>query len=352
MLDLRDRTIKTADSLIHALKKMDLLDRKLLIVLDSENQFSGLLSIGDIQRGIINNLSLDSEVSTVLRKNIKIATPDTSFEKVKEMMLEFRMELCPVVHESNTIIKVYFWEDIFEGHQIKPLKNFNLPVVIMAGGLGTRMRPLTNVIPKPLIPIGDKSMLEHIFDRFSVYGCDQFYLSVNYKSSLIKFYIDELNLPHSVHYVKEESPLGTAGSLRLLKNQINGTFFVSNCDILIDQDYSEILDYHRVNGNELTVVAAIKNYSIPYGTIDTGDDGQLLSLNEKPNLTFKINSGMYILESHLLQEIPEGEFFHITQLIERINKRNGKVGVFPVSQKSWKDVGEWDEYITNLNNHS
>lgn len=344
----KDRTIKNRDTLLEALKKMDELDKKLLIVFDFNENFQGLLSVGDIQRAIIKNRSIDTEVREVLRKNIRVAKLEDSFEEIKEMMLEYRMELCPVVTANKEIVKIYFWEDVFGEENIKPSEEFNLPVVIMAGGFGTRLRPLTHVIPKPLIPIDDKTMLEHIFDRFNVYGCNRFYLSVNYKSSLIEFYIKEQKLPYSISYFEEDKPLGTAGSLSLLKKELNETFFVSNCDILIDQDYSEILKYHRDNKNELTIVAALKNYAIPYGTIDTGDNGQLLSLNEKPDLTFKINSGMYILEPHLLSEVPQNEFFHITDLIEKIKKRKGKVGVFPVSEKSWKDVGVWDEYLKNI----
>ena len=139
--------------------------------------------------------------------------------------------------------------------------------------------------------------------------------------------------------------MGTAGSLFLLKDRIKETFFVNNCDILIDQDYSEILDYHYENKNEITLVAALKNITIPYGTLETGINGSLIELKEKPDLTFKINSGMYILEPHLLNEIPENKVFHITQLIDQVKKRNGKVGVYPVSEKSWKDIGDWNEYL-------
>jgi dTDP-glucose pyrophosphorylase len=344
----KNRTIKYNCSLLEALKQMDELDKKLLIVFDDNENYRGLLSVGDIQRAIIKNKPLGTPIKEVMRSNIRVAKPSDSFELVKEMMLDYRMELCPVVDEQNEIIKVYFWEDIFGDDPIKPREEFNLPVVIMAGGFGTRLRPLTHVIPKPLIPIGDKTMLEHIFDRFNVYGCDSFYLSVNYKSSLIEFYLKEQNLPYSISYLEEDKPLGTAGSLSLLKEELNETFFVSNCDILIEQDYSEILNYHRQNNNELTVIAALKNYSIPYGTIDTGNNGKLVGLNEKPDLTFQINSGMYILEPHLLEEIPDQTFFHITDLIEKVRNRDGKVGVFPVSEKSWTDVGEWDKYLENI----
>lgn len=339
---VRNRSIQYNETIIEALKKMDILDKKLLVVLEN-NKFYGLLSAGDIQRAIIKNKTLETQVSEVLRKNIRIAKPDNSLEDIKQMMFEFRMELCPVVDNMHEIIEVYFWEDLFLDKGPQPRSHFNLPVVIMAGGFGTRLKPLTNVLPKPLIPIGKKTMLEEIFDRFSFHGCNKFFVSVNYKAELIEYYIENQKLPFDINYFKEDKPMGTAGSMSLLKGKIHETFFVTNCDILVEQDYSEILAYHKNNKNEITIVAALKSFHIPYGTIETGDNGKLLLLTEKPDVTFKINSGMYILESHLIDEIPDDQFFHITDLIEKVKGRSGNVGVFPISEKSWKDVGSWSE---------
>lgn len=343
-MNFKGRIITKNASILEGLRKMDSIDKKLLVVLDN-HQFVGLISAGDIQRAIIQDKSLDTRIEEILRKKIRVAKPDDSFDSIKQMMLDFRMELCPVINENQEILNIYFWEDIFQEKEPQPKNQFDLPVIIMAGGLGTRLKPITNVIPKPLIPIGEKTMLEHIFDRFSKHGCNSFHISVNYKADLIDFYLKSKNLPYSINYFKEDKPMGTAGSLSLLKGVINETFFVSNCDILIEQDYSEILDYHRTNKNDITIVAALKHYSIPYGTIETTHNGQLVSLQEKPELTFKINSGMYILEPNLLNEIPENQFLHITHLIDKIHKKGGNVGVFPVSEKSWKDIGEWEEYL-------
>lgn len=343
---LKNRTIAQDATLLDALKKMNALDKKLLIVLNN-GKFAGLLSAGDIQRSVIQNKPLDTQVNNVLRSKIRIASPNDDFDTIKQMMFDYRMELCPVVTTNNDIEEVYFWEDVFRDKKPQPRKQFNLPVVIMAGGFGKRLKPLTNVLPKPLIPMGEKTIIEEIFERFYCHGCSKFFLSLNYKAELIQYYIKNLNLSYQIDYFKEDKPMGTAGSLSLLAGRINDTFFVSNCDIIIEQDYSEILDYHCDNHNEITIVAALKHYPIPYGTIETAENGKLVSLSEKPELTFKINSGMYILEPHLLKEIPGNHFFHITQLIENIQKRGGNVGVFPVSSKSWKDIGEWAEYLKN-----
>jgi dTDP-glucose pyrophosphorylase len=339
----RNRFIESSATLLDSLQKMDELDKKLLLVFDEE-LFMGLLSIGDLQRAIINNQSLDSPIKSILRENIRHANSTMPYGEIREMMIQYRMEMLPVLDDDKNLIEVHFWEDIFHENE-QEFDCFNIPVVIMAGGFGTRLRPLTNVLPKPLIPIGEKTMLEEIFDRFHRHGCTQFYISVNYKSELINFYLNALNLPYKTDCFLEEKPLGTAGSLHLLKGKIKETFFVSNCDIIIEDDYANILKYHQENKNEITLVAALKHFQIAYGTLETGFDGELLELKEKPELTFKINSGMYVLEPHLIDEIPEDEFFHITDLIEKVKQRGGKVGVFPVSEKSWKDVGNWIDYL-------
>jgi len=340
---IQNRTISDDSNLLDALKLMDLTGCRSLLVIKSNNKFNGILSIGDIQRALIKYNRLDIGIINILRKNPKIAKTTTSFSEIKGTMTEFRMEFIPVINDNNEVENIYFWEDLFDINIKIPISQFNIPVVIMAGGLGSRLKPLTNVLPKPLIPIGEKTIIEDIFERFSKHGCSKFYISVNYKSDLIEYYLLNQKLPYEIHFFKEAKPMGTAGSLSLLKNQIIETFFVSNCDILIEQDYSEILHYHRSNKNEITIVAALKHFPIAYGTIETGENGRLLKLIEKPELTFKINSGMYILEPHLLNEIPEDINFHITTLIEKTLKRNGSVGVFPVSEKSWKDIGSWEE---------
>ena len=341
-------------TILQSLKRMDEIRHKLLLVIHN-GKYLGLLSIGDIQRAIINNVDLANAIATIMRDDYIIANPESTIEEIKRQMIQIRSEFMPVVTQDLILVKVYFWNDLFREKVSDSAIRFNLPVVIMAGGFGTRLKPLTNVIPKPLIPIGNKTMLEEIFDRFGKFGCNDFYISVNYKSSLIKYYIQELNLPIHIEYFEEKNPMGTAGSLSLLRGKIDQTFFVTNCDILIDDDYSEFLKYHKENKNEITVVAALKNFPIAYGTIETGENGQLLTMVEKPEVTFKINSGMYILEPHLIDEIPEDQFFHITDLINKLHFEGRPVGVFPVTPKSWIDIGDWKEYldiIKQQNNHN
>ncbi|MRS02301.1 mannose-1-phosphate guanylyltransferase [bacterium] len=317
---------------------MDQLERKLLIILEG-NKFSGLLSVGDIQRAIIKNLPLETMVKEVLRDDITVAHKGDEPARIRTKMLEERIECMPVIDDTNNLFDVIFWEDVVGG-DIRGKEKINIPVVIMAGGEGTRLKPLTNVLPKPLIPVVDKTIIEDIMDQFVLAGCHEFHISVNYKADMIKQYLKDLNNEeYQLHFFQEEKPLGTAGSLYLLANRMTSPFFVSNCDIIIKQDLAEVYRYHRENRNDITIVAALKHYKIPYGTIESGMDGILTKLSEKPELILKINSGVYLLNPDVLALIPEGKFFHITDLILKLKNKKGRIGIFPISEKSWLDYG-------------
>lgn len=338
--------ISLDDTIIQALKRMDQISHKLLIVLDNDRFFS-IITIGDIQRAIINAKDLNTPISEIIDNETKVFANTTETKDViKERILSMRAELMPVLDKYGNLADVYLWTDFYPTDSpVEKLRQLNVPVVIMAGGKGTRLRPLTNVYPKPLIPVGEKTVAETIMDKFVEYGCHDFYYSVNYKAETIKNYfafVDNKN--YNITYFQEDRPMGTAGSLRLLKDKLNDTFFVSNCDTLINEDYSKIFDYHRNNGNELTVVAAMMSYSIPFGTIVTKENGLLESIEEKPTLSYKINTGLYILEPSVLNEIPD-EFFHITHLMEKLHEQNRRVGVYPIQQNDWIDMGDWDEYL-------
>jgi dTDP-glucose pyrophosphorylase len=340
-------TIPYNNKIIDALKKMDSLNRKLLI-LEKDNNFYSLLSIGDIQRAIIRNIDLNTPVYKIVRKDIKIAKKSDDFSEIKKIMMKYRMEFLPVI-DNNKVCEVYFWEDIFSVEERITSVSLNVPVIIMAGGEGTRLKPITNVIPKPLIPIGDKTILEIIFDKFSKYGVKDFYISVNYKHELIEYYLSQKNLKNiNIRYIKEDRPLGTAGSLSLVKNEIDQRCFITNCDILINQDYKELLDFHIESKNLLTIVGVLKSEEISYGVIEKDDQGNVLKINEKPSINYIINSGMYILEKEAFDYIPENTFFDMTDLISKLINDKKKVSYFPVSEKSWFDIGEWDKYHKTL----
>ncbi len=346
MNELEIICINKDSTILSALDRMDKIKRKLLI-LSHNGKFYSLVSIGDIQRAILAKIDLSEPVYKIIRKDIRVARKSDDLEKVKERMRIKRNEFMPVISDENDIVDIIYWDDLFDNEGLpKSIIPLSIPVVIMAGGTGTRLKPITNVLPKPLIPLGQKTIMEEIMDNFLNVGCNQFYISVNYKAEMIQYYFENLNnRDYQIEYFKEDKPLGTAGSMYLIKDKINTTFFVSNCDIIIDQDLEELYNYHKNNRNKVTIVSVLKNYHIPYGTIETKNKGILKGLIEKPNLLFQINSGMYILEPEVLEFIPEDEFLHITDLIEKLKQKGERIGVFPVSEGSWKDIGNWDEYL-------
>lgn len=345
--DLRSKVQKISvdknTSILETLKRMDKEDKKLLLV-TRDGYYHGLISIGDIQRAIIADVDLKKPIFEAMRSNIRVARQGDDPESIRGMMMKFRTEFMPILNDQNELVDILFWHEVY-AETCPPKKQVNLPVVIMAGGRGTRMQPLTNVFPKPLIPLGNKTILERIMDSFVKGGSRQFILSVNYKADTIRHYLSELNSPeYEIDYIQETEPLGTAGSLQLLKGRMTDTFWVSNCDILIDQDLSEIYEFHKKFNNQISIVAAVKHLTIPYGTLETRTDGQLSELQEKPDFVFKINTGVYLLEPQVIEEIPEKTMFHITDLIETVKKKGGRVGVFPIPDYAWSDVGTWEEY--------
>jgi dTDP-glucose pyrophosphorylase len=342
-------SISKNTSVVEALAKMDKEGVKLLIVLEN-GLFHGLISIGDIQRAILGKKPFTTQVNEILRSNISVASPGDDIEEVKQNMLMRKIEFMPVINEEKEVVDILFWEDLFREFPLPSLfEKIDLPVVIMAGGRGERLKPLTNVIPKPLIPIGDKPIIDEIIESFQINGCRKFYISVNYLSEVIKDYFRRKDGSAIIEFIEETKPLGTAGSLSYLKGKIDTPFFVNNCDIIIKQNYADIYKYHQDNRNEITIVSSLKSTKVPYGLVETEENGRITGITEKPYINYMVNTGLYLLEPHLLDEISDDEYLDITTLLERILKRGGCAGSFPVSENSWFDIGEMGDYWKFMN---
>ncbi len=342
---IQQRIIEGDKTIIQTMKRMDG-DRVKSLIVFVDGHFFGMITIGDLQRAIIANKPFDTPISSLIDNgNKKYAHENDDLLQIKEWMKDVRAEVMPILSADNQLKDVIFWDDLIKESAPDYREKIDLPVVIMAGGKGTRLKPITNVIPKPLVPVGKKTILEVIMDQFESIGCHKFYMSVNYKADMMKYYLSQLDHQYDVEFFQEDKPLGTIGSVSLLKGKITTPFFVSNCDSINEQDYRDVYDYHVNNHNDLTIVTMVKSFNIPYGVIETGEDGLMVSLSEKPELTYQVNTGVYILNPSCIEEIPEGEFFHITHLMEKIKACGGRVGCFPVSEHAWKDMGEWPEYL-------
>lgn len=323
-----------------AIKRLDTTAKKILLVVEEE-RLIGTITDGDIRRWILKNGDLNFEVKNIMNKE-PICLNLNDKHLAKKIMMENSIESIPIIGINKEVLDIIFWNDDLEV-SLHKYKNISTPVVIMAGGKGTRLYPYTKILPKPLIPIGDYSITERIINRFTSFGCSEFHLTVNYKKNMIKAYFDEIEKKYEINYVEEEQFLGTGGSLSLLSQRINETFFVSNCDILVEANYLDILKYHRKNNNLITMVTSLKNYTIPYGVVKLNDEGQVIETLEKPEYDYLVNTGFYVLEPEALKDVPKNTFFHITDLINKYIEEGKRVGTYPISEKSWLDMGEFKE---------
>ena len=335
-------------SVKEAMRQMNKAGKRILFVVDDEERLLGSLTDGDIRRWVLSEGSLSDKVDKVYNQKPFVVTDGFDLETVKEVMLTEQIEWIPVINGNRRITEILFWDNIFGDGKKKLKGKVSLPVVIMAGGKGTRLDPFTRILPKPLIPIGEKAIIDIIMEKFNDFGVNRFFISVNHKSKMIKAYFEETNCKYKIDYIEEEKPLGTAGSLGFLYQKIDTDLIVSNCDIIIDCDYAEIVKFHQTNNYDITIVASFRHFQIPYGVCTIEDGGKLLALNEKPEYDFLVNTGMYLLKKETLKLIPGGEFFHITDLINKVVDNKCKVGVFPIDEKSWIDIGQWEEYQKSL----
>ena len=329
-----------------AMQQLEETEERILFVIGEEGRLFGSLTDGDIRRWILSDGSLGEYVQEVC--NRQPYTVPMSFEvvDVRQVMLDRNIACIPVLDKNHRIVDLLFWGQVFQdrAESRPPRQPINVPVVIMAGGKGTRLDPFTRILPKPLIPIGDKAVIEIIIESFIDYGVEEFLVSVNHKAKLIKSFFEESHPSYRVRYLEEDQPLGTAGALRGLIGQVTGSLIVTNCDIIVRADYASLIETHEREGNGITVVASMKTYNIPYGVCELGPGGCLSRIIEKPQYDLLVNTGMYVLRAETLEFIPENQMFHATDLIEAVSSHGVKVGVYPISENAWLDTGEWAEY--------
>jgi len=342
---MKNLIINPSISLKEAMKVMSKTGEKCLVVVDENNVLLGTLSDGDIRNKILKGFSMSKSIQDIYNKKPKFLSGDEfEIDKAKEIFIENKYNILPIINNENKIIKIVLWKDIFKDKKKQSSLPKKIPVIIMAGGRGKRMEPFTKVLPKPLIPISDKPVIEHIIENFINYGVNNFFISLNYKSRILRAYFDELQPNYSVSFLEEKSPLGTAGCLKLLNKKINETFILTNCDIILKTDYSAIYEFHKQNNNDITLVASSKEYIIPYGTCKIDKDGNLDEIKEKPQLNFLTNTGFYVINPKIVNYIPKDQNYNITDLIKDVKKDGKKVGVFPIDDSSWVDVGQWADY--------
>jgi dTDP-glucose pyrophosphorylase len=346
--ELESLLVSPGTTLKEAMEKLNTTSKKILFVTNARKVLLGTVTDGDIRRGLIHGLKFSDGIKKVMCQKFLAFSQDepNKREKAKIVMREREIEQIPVLDGNGVIQDLLVWSDVFDSEKKVAVRALHPNrVVIMAGGPGTRLAPFTRVLPKPLIPIGEKPIIEIIMELFAAHGFQNFAFTLNYKKEYIKMFLKESGFPYTIDWVEEEVNMGTAGGLSLLKDRISETFFVSNCDVIVNADYEDILNWHKSYGNTMTLIGCHNEVNIPYGILEM-HNGVLKNFVEKPRYDVLINTGVYVLEPEVLSLIPEDTATDMDSLIRAVAK-TGKVSVYPI-QSGWFDTGQWEEYRNTI----
>lgn len=337
VMQIEDLVIQEGSTIKEAVKRLEEKRCKVVYVVH-KGKLVASISDGDVRRYALKNGKMEEMVKCIANYNPQYLLVYDKY-KLDEIFEGSEISSIPIVNYNREIVEIVFRN----GRRIQKHYDLNCPVVMMAGGKGTRLFPYTKVLPKALIPIGELPISERIINNFVNYGCKQFYLILNHKRKMIQAYFDALEKPYTIEYLEEEAYLGTGGGLWLLRNKLNRDFFLVNCDIIIDADYSEIYNYHKKSKNYITIIAAKYKHVVPYGVIDIDENGCYGKLTEKPENNYIINAGMYIADSELIQTMPQNEEISFPELIERCKADGKKIGVYIIEESAYMDMGQLEE---------
>jgi dTDP-glucose pyrophosphorylase len=337
MEDWQDISVLEKQSIREALEVIDAGGVQIALITDTNDRLKGVVTDGDIRRAILEGVDLDAPVQFVMNDTPVTVHPQEDRESLIDRMQARRIHQIPLVDNDGRVVGIEVLDDL-----LQPEARLN-PVVIMAGGLGTRLRPLTEDCPKPLLEVGDQPILETILEGFVAHGFQRFYLSVNYKSGMIEDYFgDGSDWGVDIRYLHEEKRLGTAGPLSLLPEQPDEPLIVMNGDLLTKLNFAHLLDYHRDDAAVATMCVREHETQVPYGVIAT-EEQRMTGIEEKPTERYFVNAGIYVLEPETLDLVPENEFFDMTELFDAIIEREAEATVFPV-REYWQDMGQKEDF--------
>ena len=320
-----------------AMQKIDENANGILFLVNDRDVLTFCITDGDIRRYLLAGGKMSGKVVDAANNHPKFAY---SIEEAKTLYHKRNWIAIPIVDEEGKLLDIYTGE---VGQTQRKRNPLHIPVVINAGGKGTRLDPFTRVLPKPLIPVGELPIIEHIMKEYQSYSCDEFHIIVNYKKNLMKAYFADNENHYNISWYDEEKPLGTGGGLSLLRGKLDTTFFFANCDALLTANYESMLKFHKENGNVITMICAYKNMNISYGVVEMGVNGSIIEMKEKPLISFLTNTGIYIVEPEVIDDLNDGECIGFPDIVERERRKNKKVAVFPVGENDWMDMGQLPE---------
>jgi len=338
MREIKDILLTKKYTVKESLKVIDKGAVKIALVADEEQKLIGTLSDGDIRRGLLNGLTLDSSIESVIFKTPTVGFIGNSREKLLQIALEKKIQQIPILDDSGRVVGLEIVDEL-----LKPKVKQNR-VVLMVGGLGTRLRPLTEDIPKPMLKVGNKPILETIVLNFKKYGFVNFTLCVSYKAEIIEEYFkDGREFGVNIEYIHENKRMGTAGALSLIEqDKLKVPFFVMNGDLLTNINFENMMNYHVENNSIATMGVREYDFQVPYGVVNV-DGNNILSIQEKPIHRFFVSGGVYVLSSETLDFIPQEEYYDMPTLFEKLIRNKLKSISFPIHEY-WLDIGRIDEF--------
>ncbi|OHE00536.1 MAG: alcohol dehydrogenase [Sulfurimonas sp. RIFCSPLOWO2_12_36_12] len=337
MKNYKNITLNPNSTIKEALQIIDSGAMKLAIVLDENEKLIGTVTDGDIRRGLLGDLSLDDSIETIIFRTPTVCKIEDTKEKILEIAIEKKLYQIPIVDNDGKLVGI---EEVDE--LLKATSKSNR-VVLMVGGLGTRLYPLTKNTPKPMLKVGNKPILETIILNFKKYGFTNIILSVSYKSEVIEDYFgDGSKFGVNIEYVHEEQRMGTAGALSLMREKLNEPFFVMNGDLLTNINFEHMMEYHIQNNSIATMGVREYDFQVPYGVVNI-DGIDIKSIEEKPVHNFFVSGGVYVLSAESLEYIPQNQYFDMPTLFEKIIADEQKSISFPI-REYWLDIGRLEEF--------
>lgn len=338
----RQAILKTDATIGEAIRNLDQVAIKIVLVCNEAGILEGTVSDGDIRRGLLKGLNMDNPILSVTHRNALVVPPDFSREMVMQLMVANKIHQIPVLDEDRHVIGLYLWDEM-----TSPPSRPNL-MVIMAGGMGTRLRPHTENCPKPLLPVAGKPMLEHIIERAKQEGFNQFVLAIHYLGHMIEDYLGNgERLGVQINYLREETPLGTAGALSLLDPIPDAPFVVTNGDVITDIHYGGLLDFHIRHTAAATMAVRVHEWQHPFGVVQM-QGVNIVGFEEKPIARSHINAGVYALDPSALSALIANNRCDMPTLFERLQAQTKRTVAYPMHEP-WLDVGRPDDLrIANL----
>jgi dTDP-glucose pyrophosphorylase len=329
-------TLPDSSTIEEAIRNLNQVGIKIVLVIDNSNKLIGTVSDGDIRRGLLKNLDLNGPISSLINYNALVVRPEMAREMVMQLMLVNKIQQIPVVDDKQRLVGLYLWDEI----STLP-KRSNL-MVIMAGGKGTRLMPHTQDCPKPMVRVAGKPMLEHIIERGKLEGFNHFVLAIHHLGHLIeKHFCNGERLGVKIDYLREQSPLGTAGALSLLNPRPDAPFVVTNGDVITDIHYGELLDFHNRYHASATMAVRAHEWQHPFGVVNI-KGVELTGFEEKPIVRSHINAGVYVLSPEALDELKAEEPCDMPTLFRLLQAKVKRTVAFPMHEP-WLDVGKSED---------